>query len=140
MRFVLRQFNQICNNWNLARPKLSYTNFCVKNLELYQSLFVEDSFIALKAYTVLSRTVITNLICDSILGFTIQKVHILNPFRTTKTPFYTSFIKFFMFVITWMYNKNYTTIEKVFLFFTYISILFIWVLFYLNVRFIVLFY
>ena len=31
------------NNWNLAWPEILCTNFCVKNLEIYQSLFAEHS-------------------------------------------------------------------------------------------------
>ena len=75
------------NNWNLAWPELSCTNFYVENLELYKSHLLNDLFIALKEDCVLSRSVITSLTCDSILGFTIQNVRILVPLWTNKGPF-----------------------------------------------------
>ena len=57
-------------------------------------------------------TVVTNSICDSILGFTIQKFYIIVPPRTAKRPFYTSLKKFMKLVAVWMYSRNYITIVR----------------------------
>ena len=65
---------------------------------------MNDLFITLKEYCVLSKTVITNSICDSLPGFTFQKVYILISLRTTERQFYTTFKKFMILVITWMHN------------------------------------
>ena len=101
---------------------------------------MNDLFITLKEYCVLSKTVITNSICDSLPGFTFQKVYILISLRTTERQLYRAFKKFMILVITWRYNRNSTTIVSVFLLLTYIFKLFIWRLFYLIFRFVVLFY
>ena len=127
---------------------------------------LKELFITLKIYCALPMTVVTNSICDSKLGFTIQKFYILIPPRTAKKPFYTSLKKFMKLVIAWMYRRNYITIVRdgstitatskmelfvkivhgwklwlyKFSFFIYIFKLFTWRLFYLIARFIVLFY
>ena len=101
---------------------------------------MNDLFITLKEYCVLSKTVITNSIYDSLPGFTFQKVYILISLRTTERQLYRAFKKFMILVITWRYNRNSTTIVSVFLLLTYIFKLFIWRLFYLIFRFVVLFY
>ena len=92
---------------------------------------MNDLFITLKEYCVLSKTVIANSICDSLPGFTFQKVYILISLRTTDRQLYRAFKKFMILVITWRYNRNSTTIVSVFLLLTYIFKLFIWRLFYL---------
>ena len=56
--------------------------------------------------------VVTNSICDSILGFTIQKFCILIPPRTAKRQFYTSLKNFMKLVIAWMCSRNYITIAR----------------------------
>ena len=105
------------NNWNLAWSELPYTNFYLESLKLHQPLFVyRFIFITLKEYCVLSKTVITNSICDSLLGFTFKKVYILIPLQTTERQFYTPFKKFIILVITWIYNRNSTAIVSVFRF------------------------
>ena len=56
--------------------------------------------------------VVANSVCDSILGFTIQKFCILIPPRTAKRQFYTSLKKFMKLVIAWMYSRNYINIVR----------------------------
>ena len=127
---------------------------------------LNELFITLKIYCALLMAVVTNSVCDSILGFTIQKFCILIPPRTAKRQFYTSLKKFMKLVIAWMHSRNYITIVRggptitatskielfvktvhgwklwsyKFSFFIYIFKLFTWRLFYLIARFIVLFY
>ena len=129
------------NNWNLAWSELSYINFCLQSLELHQSLFVERFIHNTERILCVTKDPDHwSKICDSLLGFTFHKVYILIPLWTTERQFYTTFKKFMILVITWMHNRNSTIIVSVFSFLTYIFKLFIWGLFYLIVRFIVLFY
>ena len=161
---LVRSVTVKSNNWNLVWPKLLYTNFTVQKLELYQSLFVEQ-FIhhSWKILCVINdRSHTFNLWFNTWF----YNSEILHTSPSSKHQEIKSFKNFMILVITWMYNRNYITtvrggstnaatsnmelfvimvngwkfwLYKVLLF-IYIFKLFIWRLFYLIARFIVLFY
>ena len=131
---------QLCLQFSQRDLNYLIQTFALRAQNFTSHYSLNDLFITLKEYCALSKTIITNSICNSLLGFTFQKVYILIPLRTTERQFCTTFKKFMISVITWMYNRNSTTIVSVFLFLTYIFKLLIWGLFYLIIRFIALFY
>ena len=104
---LVRSVTVKSNNWNLAWPKLLYTNCSVEKLELYQSLFVEQ-FIH-HSWKILC------VINDHSHTFNLQfntwfyNSEILHTSPSSNHQETKSFKNFMMLVITWMYNRNYIT-------------------------------